>query len=133
MQVQSVSHNLIKYTHGYLIAASKNQKEPFSDIQNQNPRVRLMPPSVGRNARGGFNFGCIKRVIFDFLTPPYFLTQNHISMFPGPVVPFYMLSLLCLALSSFIYPVEIKYRQLYSPFLLKICLGNQIFIQELFF
>ena len=46
MQVQSVSHNLIKYTHGYLIAASKNQKEPFLDIQNQNPRMHLMPPSV---------------------------------------------------------------------------------------
>ena len=29
VQVQSVSHNLIKYTHGYLIAASKNQKVTF--------------------------------------------------------------------------------------------------------
>ena len=96
VQVQSVSHNLIKYTHGYLIAASKNQKVSFLDIQNQKPRVRLMLPSVGRNAHSGFNFGCIKRVLFDFLTPPYFLTQNHISMFPGPVVPLYMFSLLCL-------------------------------------
>ena len=27
--VQSVSHNLIKYTHGYLIAASKKSKNTF--------------------------------------------------------------------------------------------------------
>ena len=60
----SASHNLIKYTHGYLIAALKNQKVPFLDIQNQKPCMCLMPPSVGRNACGGFNFGCIKRVLF---------------------------------------------------------------------
>ena len=79
VQVQSVSHNLIKYTHGYLIAAYKNQKVPFLDIQNKKPCVRLMPPSVGRNA-------CWDKV--------------------QPII---------------------------KSFLLKICLGNQIFLQELFF
>ena len=29
VQVQSVSHNLIKYTHGYLIAALKKSKSTF--------------------------------------------------------------------------------------------------------
>ena len=76
VQVQSVSHNLIKYTHGYLIAAYKNQKVPFLDIQNQNPCVRLMPPSVGRNACGCFNFGCIKRVLCYFLRLPTFLLKT---------------------------------------------------------
>ena len=72
-----VSDNLIKYILGYLIAVSKNKKVPFLDIQNQNPRMHLTPPSVGRNTCGGFNFRCPKSVLFDFWTPSYFLPQNH--------------------------------------------------------
>ena len=65
--MQSVSHNLIKYT----------QKVPFLDIQNQKPRVRLMPPSVGRNARGGFNFGCKKGYFLIFFKRlPTFLLKT---------------------------------------------------------
>ena len=133
VQVQSVSHNLIKYTHGYLIAASKNQKVPFLDIQNQNPCVHLMPPSVGRNACGGFNFGCIKRVIFLFFdasllfySKPYFYVSRPSStilyVFP-PLFGSFLLHISCWD----------KVQPIIKSFLLKICLQNQIFLQELFF
>ena len=116
-----------------LLRCQKNQKLHFLEIQIQNPHVRLIPPSVGRNARGGFNFGCIKRVLFDFFdtslfiaSKPYFYVPRSSSTILSVFPPLFGSSFLHISCWDKVQPII-------KSFSLKICLGNKIFLQELFF